>query len=100
MVDVQGVLTVLGRAKDRLINFKWSKLVPRGKVTKYFFNEDEGTRWPWALGLDLTAPWGKTGLGLGIGLGRLDVWVGWPRTEEDLHSENCVHRLALVMVDN
>lgn len=91
MVDVPGVLLVLGRTKDRVINFKWSKLIPRFKVDKYFFNEDEGTKWPWVLWFEATSPWGKTGLGLGLGLGRLDVWFGWPRAEENLHYEGCRH---------
>ncbi len=44
--------------------------------------------WSPALGVELT--WTQ-GLGVGVGLGLVDFWVGWPKKQESLHDEGCSH---------
>ena len=79
MLDIQGVIIVLGSITDKIKKFDWSRLVPRFKFDKY----------PHAgVGIDLT--W-KVGPGIGFGVGKFDLWFGWPRAEEDLHYRGCGH---------
>lgn len=79
MVDVQGVLVFLGSIKDKAVR---SRFVPKFRVDRY---EHGG------VGVDLTSPWGQTGLGIGAGLGKVDLWFGWPRHRESLHYTGCSH---------
>lgn len=88
MVDLQASMVFLGTAVDRVKKFNWSNLVPRFRVDTY----DYGT-----AGIGLT--W-RQGVGLGLGLGRLDVWAGWPRNHEGLHTEGCLHEKVAEPVDS
>lgn len=90
MIDVKYVQTLAGalwgRAMksldstlDKVAKFDYSKLIPRARSEKYSY----GT-----AGFEFT--W-KVGLGVGLGLGVWDVWFGWPRNQESLHTGDCRH---------
>ena len=81
-MDVQMVLVFFGVASKKLSEFDWMRLIPRFRVDKYKYG---------AVGIELTSPWGKSGTGLGFGLGLIDLWLGWPRLEENLHHDGCRH---------
>lgn len=86
MVDPKAALIFLGAYADRLLKFDWKRLVPHGRLEKYSYG---------AAGIEFTMPWGREGFGLGLGLGVIDVWVGWPRAEENLHTEDCKHEVQV-----
>lgn len=74
MIDVQGIRFVLGSMKEDLF-----RVVPKFKIEKYEYG---------AVGVEFT--WKKR-VGIGLGLGVIDLWFGWTRREENLHFDGCVH---------
>lgn len=81
-MDVQMAMVFLGSVANKVSEFDWMRLVPRFKVDKYKYG---------VAAIEFTMPWQKMGLGVGLGLGRVDLWFGWPRIEENLHHDNCFH---------
>lgn len=79
MVDIQYVRVLVGVSLDKLKDFNWKKLIPRFRVDWYQYA---------AAGIEFT--W-REGPGVGLGLGIIDLWFGWPRGEESLHTKECVH---------
>ncbi|HEY6019050.1 MAG TPA: hypothetical protein VIY48_03895 [Candidatus Paceibacterota bacterium] len=63
------VVKSVDKAMDKAALFNWSKLVPSVKTTQFE---------KLAFGIEPT--WGNSGLGLALGLGKIDLWMGWPRT--------------------
>lgn len=53
---------------DKLANFDYAKLIPEPKVSRGHQN--------FALGAEFTLRY--CGPGIGLGLGKVDVWIGWP----------------------
>jgi hypothetical protein len=82
MIDVQYVKALLGTTVDKLAKFDYSKLVPKFRSEKYAYG---------VAGIEFTLPWKKEGLGIGVGLGVLDFWFGWPKDDGPLHYEGCLH---------
>lgn len=80
MVDLQGIIVALGNFKDKAL-----RVVPKFKVDKYEYG---------AAGVEFTC---SKGVGIGLGLGVVDLWFGWPRREENLHFSGCVHRPLLTV---
>jgi hypothetical protein len=81
-MDLQFLQAFLGTTVDKVKKFDYKRLIPRGRMERYSYA---------VAGIELTWPWRKEGLGIGIGLGVIDIWVGWPRLEENLHTEDCKH---------
>jgi len=82
MINPQIALVFLGVYADKVIKFDYKRLIPQARVEKYSYG---------VVGVELTAPWGANGLGIGFGLGVVDLWLGWPRLEENLHTADCKH---------
>jgi hypothetical protein len=78
-MDIQYFLALFGISRDKLSKFNWMNLAPEFKLDRY-----EHSR----VGIEPT--WGRNGIGLGVGLGRFDLWFGWPK-HEDLHRAGCGH---------
>lgn len=86
MIELKDIQIFLRSFMDRLAKFDYTKLVPKGKVDKYEYS---------AGGVEMTWPWRRegpwfsrdggwttgVGLGLGFGLGKYDIWTGWPRVK-------------------
>jgi hypothetical protein len=81
VVDIRYILAFLQATVNEALELLMA-LLPKFKIEKYSYS---------VLGIELTAPWGRSGLGLGIGLGVIDLWVGWPRSQESLHHHGCAH---------
>lgn len=79
MVDIQVVLLYLRGVADKAREFDWSRLIPRGRVEKYQYG---------VVGFEFTL---RPGFGVGFGLGTIDLWLGWPRLEPNLHRAGCTH---------
>ena len=78
-MDIQTAFIFLGSAASKVSKFDWRRLIPRFKVDHYKYG---------AGGIEFT--W-RVGPGVGLGLGVVDLWFGWPRLEENLHTEECRH---------
>lgn len=90
MIDVQGVKVFLGVGWDKVTKVKWSKLIPRFRVDRYPISNSKKNEVGWAPALGLELTW-KMGPGIGVGLGLVDIWFGWPRSQENLHHDGCGH---------
>ena len=90
-MDFQMALVFLGATASKVSKFDWSRLIPRLRVDKYKYG---------AAGIELTWPWRSEGFGLGLGLGTIDIWLGWPKSEENLHNEECKHPKVAAPVDS
>lgn len=62
------------RAAHAVRTFDYKLLIPSGRWEKYPYS---------TAGIERTKFGSYEGLGLGIGLGRIDVWVGWPHRQEE-----------------
>ena len=80
MPDFRKIPQIVDKVLDGFARFDYSKLIPSVKVDKYSFASP---------GFETT--WRRPGVGVGLGLGVIDFWVGWKRTEENLHVEGCTH---------
>lgn len=78
MVDIQYIRALLS---------SWSKLVPKFRFDTYSYA---------TAGIEFT--W-RQGVGIGLGLGSLDVWVGWPRNQKSLHHPGCGHNVIADVVE-
>lgn len=94
MAGLEYIVAYVKTRTDKIKKFDWTHLIPKSRVDRYHFkfqeHEDELV-WPWVLGVELTWPWRREGLGIGIGLGRTDLWFGWPRYDGELHFAGCGH---------
>jgi hypothetical protein len=81
-MDLQYIKTLWGNTLDKMAKFDYRRLIPKGRVDRFTY----GT-----AGIAITWPWRKEGLGIGLGLGVWDVWAGWPRHQENLHYDGCLH---------
>lgn len=72
-------LVFLSATLDRVAKFDWKRLIPKFRVDHYRY------------GVLAVEPTWRVGLGIGLGLGRVDLWFGWPRQEESLHTAECHH---------
>lgn len=91
MIDFEGLLLFLSSAKDKAKKKStWLKMIPRVRTESYprSRRRSRDIGWPRHLGIEPT--W-RGGLGLGIGLGSVDLWFGWPKTEQ-LHRAGCGHK--------
>lgn len=59
-------LAILDRTVDRIAKLNWSRMKPMVIVEQYKYS---------TAGIETT--WRTPGIGLGIGLGRVDLWMGW-----------------------
>jgi hypothetical protein len=85
------LLAMLDRIVDKVAKFDWKKLLPTGRMDRYSY----GT-----VGIEFTTPWGWHGAGVGLGLGRFDFWVGWPKRRASLHYDGCRHEPVAEPVDS
>lgn len=79
MVDAQMTLLYLRGVAGKVRKFDWSRLIPRFKVQRYQYG---------VAGIEFTL---RQGFGLGLGLGVVDLWFGWPKPEQNLHRPGCSH---------
>ena len=68
--------------------FDWSRLIPRFRTDTYSYG---------VVGIEFT--W-RRGLGIGLGVGRLDLWAGWPTSQQSLHNDECSHDEVAEPVDS
>lgn len=90
-MNVQMAFVLLGSMADRVSKFDWMRLIPKFRVDKYKYG---------VVGIEFTMPWKREGLGVGLGLGTIDLWFGWPSLEEDLHTGTCHHEPIAQPVDS
>lgn len=90
MIDLQYIGVLWGTALNKISKLNWKRLIPKFKVERYPLNNPKKQEFGWAhvLGLEFTQ---KVGLGVGVGLGLVDIWFGWLRHQESLHTEGCQH---------